>query len=174
MPTSQEMHKIVATRPMVQAKLFLQLDAISHQNLVCTRRTFLGCRKFDPCYKWAGEPAVEDDFASTGDLGVSGLVRLTIKALEAQGRGFAHGHEKHHSEPRVKAIDIIQLFLGCNDLGAAEHTHNKEQMLNAWIDAHASAMPPRSSLTPQWSRQGSSGVRNCERCLRLMRKSAAS
>ena len=30
MPTSQEMHKIVATRPMVQAKWFLHLDAISH------------------------------------------------------------------------------------------------------------------------------------------------
>ena len=70
---------------------------------------------------------------------MSALVRLTIKALEAQGRGFAHGREKHHSEPRVKAIDIIQLFLGCNDLGAAEHTHNKEQMLNAWMDAHRKA-----------------------------------
>ena len=139
MPTSQEMHKIVATRPMVQAKLFLHLDAISHQNLVCTRRVFLGRQKLDPCRKWSNEPAVEDDFASSGDLGVSGLVCLTLKALEAQGRGFAHGHENHHSEPRVKAIDIIQLFLGCNDLGAAEHTHNKEQMLNAWMDAHRKA-----------------------------------
>ena len=139
MPTSQEMHKIVATRPMVQAKLFIHLDAISHQNLVCTRRAFLGRQKLDPSHKWSNEPAVEDDFASSGDFGVSALVRLTIKALEAQGRGFAHGHEKHHSEPRVKAIDIIQLFLGCNDLGAAEHTHNKEQMLNAWMDAHRKA-----------------------------------
>ena len=139
MPTSQEMHKIVATRPMVQAKLFIHLDAISHQNLVCTRRAFLGRQKLDPSHKWSDEPAVEDDFASSGDLGVSSLVRLTIKALEAQGRGFAHGHEKHHSEPRVKAIDIIQLFLGCSDSGAAEHMHVKEQMLSAWMDAHRRA-----------------------------------
>jgi hypothetical protein len=42
MPTSQEMHKIVATRPMVQAKLSRHLDAITHQNLLCVRRAFLG------------------------------------------------------------------------------------------------------------------------------------
>ena len=42
MPTSQEMHKIVAARPMVQAKIFLFLDAITHQILVCARRAFLG------------------------------------------------------------------------------------------------------------------------------------
>ena len=49
MPTSQEMHKIVATRPMVQANLFLLLDAITHQNLLCVRRSFLGKWKYDPC-----------------------------------------------------------------------------------------------------------------------------
>ena len=42
MPTSEEMHKIVAARPMVQANLFLFLDAITHQNLLCARRVFLG------------------------------------------------------------------------------------------------------------------------------------
>ena len=84
MPTSQEMHKLVAARPMVQAKLFLRLDAISHQNLICNRRSFLGKRKYDPCSKWANEPAAEDDFASSGDFGVAGLLRSLIKALEAQ------------------------------------------------------------------------------------------
>ena len=90
-------------------------------DLLCVRRSFLGKRKYDPCYKWCDEPAVEDDFASSGDFGVAALIRALIKALEAQGRGFAHGHEKHHSEPRTKAIDIIQLFLGCRHAGAAEH-----------------------------------------------------
>ena len=70
MPTSQEMHKIVATRPMVQANLFLFLDAISHQNLVCARTVFLGKRKYDPCYRWVNEPPSEDDFTSNGDLGI--------------------------------------------------------------------------------------------------------
>ena len=53
MPTSQEMHKIVAARPMVQANLFLFLDAITHQHLLCARRVFLGRRKYDPCWRWA-------------------------------------------------------------------------------------------------------------------------
>ena len=69
MPTSQEMHKIVATRPMVQANLFLFLDAITHQNLVCARRVFLGRQKYDTCSRWFDEPPVGDDFASTGDSG---------------------------------------------------------------------------------------------------------
>ena len=98
MPTLQEMHKIVAARPMVQANLFLLLDALTHQHLLCARRVFIGRRKYDPTYRWSREPYVEDDFSSSGDFGVVGFVRALIKALEAQGRGFAHGHEKTHSE----------------------------------------------------------------------------
>ena len=149
MPTSQEMHKIVATRPMVQAKLFLHLDAISHQNLLCTRRAFLGKQKYDPCSRWANEPAVEDDFASSGDFGVSAFMRSLIKALEAQGRGFAHGHEKHHSEPRVKAIDLIQLCLGSNGCGATEHEHSKDEALTSWMDGHRKACL-RDAATKQY------------------------
>ena len=68
-------------------------------------------------------------------------MRALIKALEAQGRGFAHGHEKHHSEPRTKAIGIIQLFLGCRRAGAPEHgqDHIAEEKLTAWMDAHRKA-----------------------------------
>ena len=84
---------------MVQAKLFLHLDAITHQNLLCVRRSFLGRQKYDPCYKWCDEPAVEDDFASSGDFGVAALIPALIKALEAQGRGFAHGFRVFHRDP---------------------------------------------------------------------------
>jgi hypothetical protein len=141
MPTSQEMHKIVATRPMVQANLFLFLDAISHQNLVCARRVFLGRRKYDPSYRWVNEPLVEDDFTSTGDFGVSAFLRALIKVLEAQGRGFAHGHEKHHSEPRTKAIDLIEMFLGDDNQksGAAEHGVDRDEKLQRWMAAHSEA-----------------------------------
>ena len=71
---------------------------------------------------------------------------MLIKALEAQGRGFTHGHEKLHSEPRTKAIDIIQLFLGCRCADAAEQDqdstetdHVAEKKLTAWMDAHRKA-----------------------------------
>ena len=82
---------------------------------------------------------VEDDFASSADLGVAGFVRALIKALEAQGRGFAHGHEKFHSEPKTKAIDLIELFLGSHGSGAAEHEHPRGEALVTWMGAHRAA-----------------------------------
>ena len=97
--------------------------------------------------KWCDEPAVEDDFASSGDFGVAALLRALIKALGAQSRGFAHGHEKQHSEPRTDAIETIQLLLGCRRAGAAEHGQDSsgaaedvaEEKLTAWMDAHRKA-----------------------------------
>ena len=130
MPTSQAMHKMVAAHPMTQANLFLLLDALTHQHLLCVRNVFLGHRKYDPSYQWQKEPPTEDDFASTGDFGIAGLARGLVKALEAQGRGFAHGHEKVHSEPQTKAIDFWHLILHrCSGVhsdgsqgGASEHS----------------------------------------------------
>ena len=40
MPTSQDMHKMVAAHPMTQANLFLLLDALTHQHLLCVRNVF--------------------------------------------------------------------------------------------------------------------------------------
>ena len=42
MPTSQDMHKMVAAHPMTQANLFMLLDALTHQHLLCVRNVFLG------------------------------------------------------------------------------------------------------------------------------------
>ena len=105
---------------------------------------------------------MEDDFASSGDLGIAALVRALIKALEAQGRGFAHGHEKLHSEPRTKAIDIIQLFLGCRSIGATEHEREpgsedhirevgsaEQHSLASWMSAHREACL-RDAATKQY------------------------
>ena len=138
MPTSQEMHKIVAARPMVQANLFLFLDAITHQNLLCARRVFLGTRTYDPCWRWQGEPLTEDDFTSSGDFGISAFLRCLVKVLEAQGRGFAHGHQNHHSEPHTKAIDLVMLFLGRDDqaTGATEHSGDRDGELQDWMARH--------------------------------------
>ena len=86
---------------------------------------------------------------------MAALIRSLIKALEAQGRGFAHGHEKHHSEPRTKAIDIIQLFLGCRGSGAAEHV--AEEKLTAWMDAHR-----RASLQDAATKQYDSAVESAK------------
>ena len=158
MPTPQEMHKIVAARPMVQANLFLFLDAITHQNLLCARRVFLGRRKYDPCFRWAREPLTEDDFTSSGDVGISAFLRSLIKALEAQGRGFAHGHENHHSEPRTKAIDLVMLFLGRSHgmTGATEPCDDRDRELLDWMARHRDAHL-RDAATKQFDSAVESG-----------------
>ena len=126
---------------MVQANLFLFLDAITHQNLLCARRVFLGKQRYDPVFRWQREPPVEDDFTSSGDFGISAFLRSLIKALEAQGRGFAHGHEKHHSEPKTKAIDLVMLFLGDDDRasGPTEHSDDRSGKLHRWMAQHREA-----------------------------------
>ena len=75
-------------------------------------RLFWGRQKYDPCFKWRDEPAVEDDFASSGDFGVSAFIRALIKALEAQGRGFAHGFRVFHRDPFVVLLGATVEPLG--------------------------------------------------------------
>ena len=102
-------------------------------------------RKYDPSYQWRQEPSTEDGFASTGDVGIAGLARGLVKALEAQGRGFAHGHEKIHSEPQTKAIDFWHLILHrCSGpdsvrrstIGASEHSVLAGTVLDQWMRQH--------------------------------------
>ena len=90
--TLEDMHKIVASRPMVQCKLFLLLDALTHQHLICTRNVFLGRRKYDPAC-WQGEPVVEDDFASSGDFGIGARARADQGSRSAGQRLRARPRE---------------------------------------------------------------------------------
>ena len=108
------------------------LDSLTHMHLLCCRRAFLGKVKYVPNHRCATEPYAEYDFASSGDFGLAALLRALIKALEAQGRGFAHGHEKIHSEPMTKAIDLILAFRGPDADG--EHS---EARLRAWMKSTA-------------------------------------
>ena len=41
----------------------------------------------------------EDDYASSGLRGLADFVKALMKCIEAQARGFAHGHGKVHSVP---------------------------------------------------------------------------
>ncbi len=84
---------------------------------------------------------MDDDFTFSEDLGVSAFLSSLIKALEAQGRGFAHGHEKHHIEPIAQAIDIVVLLLGAVDraTGATEHSDDRDGELQDWRARHRNA-----------------------------------
>ena len=81
-------------------------------------------------------------------------MRSVLKALEAQGRGFAHGHEKIHSEPKTKAIDLVLLFLGNEHAGgdadhAARNAGTGEEALGAWMQEHRAACL-RDAATKQY------------------------
>ena len=77
--------------------------------------------------------------------------------------GFAHRHEKHHSEPRTKAIDIIQLFLGCPRVGdgsAADVDDADgvtEAKLTAWMSEHR-----KSSLQDAGTKQYDSAIESAK------------
>ena len=108
MPTLQAMHRALAKHPMLQARLFLLMDDLVHSELLCMK-AFIGRKKYG--YRDA-EPTREDDFASNGQIGIAEIPRSALKPLEAQGRGFTHGHEKVISVPRTRAARLKQLFAG--------------------------------------------------------------
>ena len=90
MPTLQAMHRALAKHPMLQVELFLLLDDLVHTELCCMG-AFIGVRRYG-----CRQPVREDDFASTIQIGIAQFPRSALKPLEAQGRGFTHGHEKNH------------------------------------------------------------------------------
>ena len=71
-------------------------------------------------------PDREDDYATTGQVGIAQLPRSALKPLEAQGRGFTHGHEKIISVPRTRAAQLKHLF---KQAAATEHG---EDELSRW------------------------------------------
>jgi len=108
MPTLQAMHRELAKHPMLQAELFLLMDKITHRELLCMN-AFLGNYKYGDD-TGALEPYQEDDLASTMEIGLAEFPRSALKPLEAQGRGFTHGHEKIISVPKIRAARLHQLF----------------------------------------------------------------
>ena len=111
MPTLQAMHRALAKHPMLQARLFLLLDELVHTELLCMA-AFIGTRVMADTSTQRGSrgPLREDDFAATCQIGLAQFPRAALKPLEAQGRGFAHGHEKITSVPRMRAARLKQLF----------------------------------------------------------------
>ena len=121
MPTLQAMHRALAKHPMIQVRLFLLLDELVHSELLCTS-AFIGVRKYG--HRDHG-PFREDNFATTGEIGIAHFPRSAMKPLEAQGRGFTHGHEKIISVPRMRAAKLKELF-------TAAATEHREDALTEW------------------------------------------
>ena len=138
MPTLQAMHRALAKHPMLQVRLFLLMDDLVHSELLCMK-AFIGLQKYG---HRDAEPAREDDFASTGQIGIAEIPRSALKPLEAQGRGFTHGHEKVISVPRTRAARLKQLF-------AANATERGEDELTQWCQQTRDAVL-RAACTLQY------------------------
>ena len=123
MPALRVMHRALAKHPMIQAQLFLFLDDLVHSELLCMK-AWCGRRKYTGT-SVGYDFAQEDDFASTAEIGIALFPRSALKPLEAQGRGFAHGHEKVISVPQTRAARLKKLF-------AAAATERGEEELTEW------------------------------------------
>ena len=93
-----------------------------HTELLCMG-AFIGLRRYGIQKK---QPTREDDFASNIQIGIAQFPRSALKPLEAQGRGFTHGHGKYISVPRTRAARLKLLF---TKAAATEHGDNE---LNRW------------------------------------------
>ena len=101
-----------------------------------------------------GRYAQEDGWASDGRRGLANWLRMLLKALEAQGRGFVHGHAKYMGHPNGKEelqrlLAAIQASLesGATQLADVEILERLQQ-INQKIIAAASTMQYECSTLP--------------------------
>ena len=124
MPTLQEMHRRTAASPRSTAKLFLLLEELSYRHLYRVDHAQVGNFKIRSA---SGALLKEDDFASNGLRGLADFVASLFKCMEAQARGFAHGHGKVHSIPdgthdlRQCLDDVVQEIKALEAAGGGSH-----------------------------------------------------
>ena len=92
MPSLRSMHEIVAADPRAQAKFFLLMSELHYRFIIGVERLHIGrttlARPRRP---------VHDDVASSLQPCIAPGTTDVQAPLEAQGRGFTHGHGKGHA-----------------------------------------------------------------------------
>ena len=89
------MHRIVAQSPTTQARLFLLMEEIILTEVLGVEEAFIGRYRIDdPQMPRRLNLAKEDHLASNSANCLADFVEALLMPLEAQGRGFAHGHKK--------------------------------------------------------------------------------
>ena len=115
------------------------MEEMAHRELLCTD-AFLGERKFQSA-RQGNEPAREDDYATHCQIGIAQLIRAALKPLEAQGRGFSHGHGKYISVPRTRAARLKAQFAR-----AAATEHGEQELANFCSAARRALLRAASTL----------------------------
>ena len=107
MCTLQEMHRLIAESPRTQAKFWLLMDDLVDRYLFGIEKSYIGKHTSNrPIH----DSLIEDDACSSGDLGLAGFALHEMEPLEAQARGFTHGHRKVYGVPEPLAARVLQEF----------------------------------------------------------------
>lgn len=96
MPTLQEMHRKAASSPRSTAKFWLLQQELSYRHMYGMDNVHIG-RFYLPSS--SDRRGFEDDFASSGAIGLANYAISTLTPAEAQARGFSHGHDKKNGSP---------------------------------------------------------------------------
>mgnify|MGYP003323513258 CR=1 FL=1 len=92
LPSLQQMHQLIAESPRAQAKFFLLMSELHYRFIIGVERLHIGrttlARPRRP---------VHDDVASSLQPCIAPGTTDVQAPLEAQGRGFTHGHGKGHA-----------------------------------------------------------------------------
>ena len=97
----------MAACPRTQAKFWLLMDDLVDRYLLRIRHSYIGSHR-GPCR--INCKAVEDDYCSSGELGLAGFAINEEEPCEAQARGFTHGHRKVYGIPEPMGPEMVRQF----------------------------------------------------------------
>ena len=159
MPTLQQMHRMTAESPRPTAKQFLLIEELTYRHIYGVGRIRMGNFVVQsPLCTYD----FDDDFASSGARGLVDWLTAALKVIEAQMRGYAHGHGKSHSVPDghdeqkliVQTVAAQVADLGNNADGdavgkivqAATEEYNKKLIASASTRMYESDVLPARQL----------------------------
>jgi hypothetical protein len=154
------MHQLTAASPRSTAKLFLLMEELSYRHLYRVDRAWLGNFKISSPTSFDSR---EDDFASNGLRGLADFVTALFKCIEAQMRGFAHGHGKVHSIPDgvlglLQCLkDVVEQINTIIDISGGEQP--AEEVVDSIVASHTKSYNSRLIQGWQWTLFGLFGVR---------------
>ena len=132
MCTLQEMHRRVAASPRTQAKFWLLMDDLVDRYLLAIGHYYVGPHRSACVINYM---AIEDDYCSSGELGLAGFAINDEEPCEAQARGFTHGHRKVYGIPEPMGPEILRQFQAIsasnpeNAVGVGDSVTARQQLL---------------------------------------------
>ena len=98
---------LVAHSPRTQAKFWLLMDDLVDRYFLGIGFYYVGSHRGS---RIVNHKLVEDDFCSSGESGLAGFAVDEEEPLEAQARGFTHGHRKVYGVPEAMGPEMLRQF----------------------------------------------------------------